>query len=275
MCSLEGIYTFRLPSLIECNEIPNNRSEIPSKTVVHAYSHLCDIEDSIPELDETAKIELLIGRDLISAHHVLDQRVGGYGLPFGQKLPLGWVIIGDVCLGKAHKPEVVDVYKTSVLSNGRNSFLVPCENDFSVKECSSDTFQPLKCDEKPALSIEDKRFLHIMESDFHRSSDGLWEAPLPFRDDRQPLPDNRPLALRRAKSFDVNQYSNPVKRKQVLDFIDNLLENQHAELAPELADTSERWYLPMFSVFHPKKPESIRVVLVSGCIAEFCASTKT
>lgn len=56
VCSLEGTLTLRLPSPIECNEIPNNRSEIPSKTVAHAYSHLCDIEDNIPELDETSKI---------------------------------------------------------------------------------------------------------------------------------------------------------------------------------------------------------------------------
>ena len=71
--SLQGTHTFRLPSLIECNEIPNKRSEIPSKTVVHANEQLCDIEDSIPELDETAKIKLLKDRDLMSAHHVLDQ----------------------------------------------------------------------------------------------------------------------------------------------------------------------------------------------------------
>ena len=74
VCSLEETHTFRLPSLIECNEIPNNRSEIPSKTFAHAYSQLCDIEDSIPELDEPAKIKFLTGRDLISAHHVLDQK---------------------------------------------------------------------------------------------------------------------------------------------------------------------------------------------------------
>ena len=129
-----------------------------------------------------------------------------------------------------------------------------------MNECISDIFKRLACDEKPALSIEDKTFLHIMESNFHRSSDGFWEAPIPFRDDRQPLPDNRPLALRRAKSFDVKVYYNPFKRKQVLDFIDNLLEHQYAEPALELSVTSERWYLPMFSVFHPKQPESIRVV---------------
>lgn len=96
--------------------------------------------------------------------------------PSVKNYPLDGLFIGDVCLGKAHKPEVVDVYKTSVLSNGRNSFLVPCENEFSVKEFSSDIFKRLACDEQPALSIEDKRFLHIMESNFHRSNDGFWEA---------------------------------------------------------------------------------------------------
>ena len=126
--SLDGSCTLRLPSLIECNEleIPDNKNEIPSKTVARVYPHLKDIENCVPELDQNTNIELLIGRDLISAHHVLDQRVGGDGLPFGQKLPLGWVIIGNVCLGRVHQPEIVSAYKTSVLSNGRTSLLIPC-----------------------------------------------------------------------------------------------------------------------------------------------------
>lgn len=169
------------------------------------------------------------GRDLISAHHVLDQRIGADGLPFGQRLPLGWVIIGNVCVGKAHQPEIISVLKTSILANGRASHLVPCESEILVKECHSDIFERLQCDEKPGLSIEDKKFLHIMDSSFHRSSDGFWEAPLPFRDSRQPLPDNRSMALRRAKSFDDNLRSNAVKQKQVIDFVEKLLQNKHAE----------------------------------------------
>lgn len=70
--SLNGSCTLRLPSLIECNEIPNNRNGIPSKTVAHGYSHLKEIENCIPDIDEDAKIELLIGRYLISAHRVLE-----------------------------------------------------------------------------------------------------------------------------------------------------------------------------------------------------------
>ncbi|XP_056001808.1 uncharacterized protein LOC130048781 [Ostrea edulis] len=72
------------------------------------------------------------------------------------------------------------------------------------------------------------------------------------------------MALRRAMSFDRNLRSNPIKCKQVVDFMDKLLVNHHAELAPELPAVSERWYLPMFAVHHPKKPESVRVVFDSS-----------
>ena len=79
-------------------------------------------------------------------------------MPFGQKLSLGWVIIGDACLGKANKPEVGGVRKTSVLSNGRNSLLV---NAFSVKECSCDIFKRLACDEKPDYLMDIRNFNNL------------------------------------------------------------------------------------------------------------------
>lgn len=118
------------------------------------------------------------------------------------------MIIGNVCLGKAHQPAIIGVSKTPILPKRKASHLVPCESEILVKECHSNIFERLQCDEKPDLSIEEKKFLRIMESSFHRSSNWIWEALLPFRDSRQPLPDNRSIALRRAKSFDAN---NPLK----------------------------------------------------------------
>ncbi|VDI30173.1 Hypothetical predicted protein [Mytilus galloprovincialis] len=38
---------------------------------------------------------LLIGRDLLKAHHVLDQRLGTAHCPFAQKLFLGWTTPDD------------------------------------------------------------------------------------------------------------------------------------------------------------------------------------
>lgn len=44
----------------------------------------------------------------------------------------------------------------------------------------------------------------------------------------------------------------------------NLIDNKHAEIAPKLDETVESWYLPVFGVYHPRKPEKIRCVFDSS-----------
>ena len=39
-------------------------------------------------------------------------------LRFEQRLDLGWVLVGEVCLGNAHKPSV-STFKTNVMENVR------------------------------------------------------------------------------------------------------------------------------------------------------------
>ena len=56
--SLDESCTFELPCLIE--DIPNSRSEIPSPGVAQAYLHLNDLTTCIPEVDDSAEIEILI-----------------------------------------------------------------------------------------------------------------------------------------------------------------------------------------------------------------------
>ena len=158
--SLDSSTTFHLPTVLECDDIPQNRDEIPSPDIMRQHSHLRDLSGFIPPIDDSCQIELLIGRDLINAHIVLEHRIG---VPYAQKLPLGWVLIGDTCLGKAQLPIMpitVDVRKTSVLPNGRPSLLDPCENMFTVKD--DKLFQRTLHDEKPGLSVEDRKFLAIM-----------------------------------------------------------------------------------------------------------------
>jgi hypothetical protein len=132
--SLDGKCSFRLPTRIECTELPNNRKEIPSPHVGKYFTHLADIGDYIPELMDNVEVESLIVRDLIDAHIVQDQRERTRGMPYGQKLPLGWVIIGPVCFDALHIPEMITVNKTIILENGRPSILQPCENKMTIKD---------------------------------------------------------------------------------------------------------------------------------------------
>ena len=47
---------------------------------------------------------LLIGRDIIKVHKVRQQLNGPDDAPYGQKLDLGWVIVGNVCRESGHTP---------------------------------------------------------------------------------------------------------------------------------------------------------------------------
>jgi hypothetical protein len=87
--SLDGSTTLRVLTLTDCNQIPNNRDEIPTPEVTKYYSHLQDITTFIPPVNNDAPILLLLGRDIISVHHVHDQRIGHDNSPYGQKLNLG------------------------------------------------------------------------------------------------------------------------------------------------------------------------------------------
>lgn len=53
-------------------------------------------------------------------------------------------------------------------------------------------------------------------------------------------------------------------KEHFLEFMKKVFENDHAELAPELEEHQERWYLPLFGVYHPQKPNQIRVVFDSS-----------
>lgn len=56
--------SFVLPPLLECSQIPNVCSEIPTPYIASKFSHMQHISTEIPALDEDAEILLLIGRDL-------------------------------------------------------------------------------------------------------------------------------------------------------------------------------------------------------------------
>lgn len=53
-------------------------------------------------------------------------------------------------------------------------------------------------------------------------------------------------------------------KRQYIDFMQNMLENDHAEPALPLEKHKEHWYLPSFGIYHPQKPDQLRVVFDSS-----------
>ncbi|XP_061829090.1 uncharacterized protein [Nerophis lumbriciformis] len=216
--SMDGKVSLPLPSLVECNDIPNNRSEIPTPNAASNHPHLKSIAQFIPELEQSTPILLLLGRDIIAAHKVRKQLNGPRDAPYAQKLDLGWVIVGNVCLGGVYKPDSVNAFYTQTAECKRPSIFQPCPNTLQVKErcsqfqykdypkiqttgiptCSreaeelgSTVFQQTRDDDKVSPSIEDISFLKIMRNNLKKDKNNSWVAPLPFKSLRRRLPDNK------------------------------------------------------------------------------------
>ncbi|XP_072010850.1 uncharacterized protein [Engystomops pustulosus] len=289
--SIDGRTSLTLPTIIECNQIPDNRSEIPTPDVAKHQPHLKHIAHLIPKLDPQAQIILLLGRDILQVHKPRHQINGPHNAPFAQKLDLGWVIVGDVCIGGVHRPTSVNNMLTSTLENGRPSLFQPCYSNIFIKElphsiplpchitsnlcdnhtCTSDhdhlgctVFQRTKEDNQLAMSFEDRLFLEIMEQGIVKDESNSWIAPLPFRPKRQCLPNNREQVYKRFASLRRNLQKKPDMKDHFFTFMERVFENSHAEIAPTLKDSEECWYLPIFGVYHPKKPGQIRVVFDSS-----------
>lgn len=86
----------QLPTLVEYEEIPDNRSEIPTPNAASHHKHLKAIASGIPPLDPKTNILLLLGRDILHVYEVCKQMNVPHNAPFAQKLDLGWVVTGDV-----------------------------------------------------------------------------------------------------------------------------------------------------------------------------------
>lgn len=263
--SMDGVNRLHIPTLIECDQIPNVRGEIATPEVAKSYPHLKDIAKLLPPMDKHAEILLLIGRDVPEAHHVLEQITGPHNSPFAQRLNLGWVVIGETCMGKVHKPDAA-VNKINIHADGRLSIFPPCHSKFDIRQDStptevhshgplqdksSDIFKTTKDDNKRGLSVEDEKFLHLMSEEMYQSPEGNWVAPLPFKSPRQRLKNNKSEAMKRARSLHHSLMNNPRKKQHFVDFMGKVLENNHAETAPPLEHGEEVWYLPLFGVYHP------------------------
>ncbi|KAI4903065.1 hypothetical protein NFI96_032847 [Prochilodus magdalenae] len=153
--------------------------------------------------------------DLIQVHKVREQCNGPHSSPYAQRLDLGWVIIGDVCLERTRRTTSVSVFRPSVLASGRHSILSPCTSGLVVKEkidspepphsfpsvsalshsnsvdrLSRNVFQRTQHDDKLGMSIEDELFLDLMDGEVNMDEANCWVAPLPFRPNRPHLPNN-------------------------------------------------------------------------------------
>lgn len=70
--------------------------------------------------------------------------------------------------------------------------------------------------------------------------------------------------MKRLKSVCHTLEKKPAMKEHYMQFMQKMTDSQHAEIVPVLQEGQESWYLPSFGIYHPKKPEQIRIVFDSS-----------
>ena len=293
--SIRGGKPVKLPTLIECNNIPKDKREIPTPEIAKQFDHLRDISEEILPFDNEAKVQLLIARNTPELLKVRAFRNGPNGTSWAHKLAVGWAICGQACIDRqggavhisTHRITSYDEFQSTYLQTAakfkKDSSIVHSKftlspNNFKVQESfakpkdQGDIYCTTEHDNEPTMSIDDRRFVEIMESQTHMNEKGHWEMPLPLRNSNPHFPNNREYALTRFKGLLRSFKRNPKIEQDYFDFMAKLLERvppslQDQSIENTNANPKKVWYLPHFGVYHPRKPNKIRVVFDSS--AEF------
>ena len=272
-------------------ELPSRRDQIPTPEIVDKWPHLNKIRDKIPPYEEYLEIALLISCNCPKAIKPKEVIQGKSEEPYAVRTLLGWSIVGPVA--KSNTPlgdhalnstchrilarEIIPGSRNSQLSflfNGKTKEII---NPSAISQMFELDFIEHKNAQRHGLSKEDRKFLQIAEEGIHQYKDGHYELPLPLKNEDIELPNNRDAALRRLNQLKrrFKSRNNQKYREDYVEFMKKMIDSGYAEKVPKVEDVSsvesERkrsvWYIPHHGVYHPKKPNKIRVVF--DCAAEF------
>lgn len=264
-----------LPPCVSQSHIPSNPDEIPNSTSVLDWPHLRHIATELIPVNKSQSVELglLIGGNLPQVFMSRQELTRGDHEPFARLTDLGWTLMGNV----GHQPHerqsstIVNLAVHQPTTRDTISFHVHTDsttNDYSadsinleskiLKMLSSD-FHSTPSDDNTMMSIDDKNFLSMMKDKIYKDREGYITMPLPLK--------HKP-GKNKSKIMAMNRFK--LLQKKLADatfsshyhtFMNEILTQGDAELVPDHElDNPTSWYIPHFGVYHPKKPDKIRVV---------------
>ena len=161
---------------------------------------------------------------------------------YAVRTDLGWSVVGGQSEAKTMCHRVMSKESPVVFKN----VLSLLERDFS--------------DDKGAkVSQEDLKFVRMVESSITQLEDGHLQMPVPFHC-RPCLPVNKAQASLRLGHLKCKLERDKKYCDDYVNFVQDVIKHGDAEEAQADVKEGEVWYIPHHGIYHPKKPNKIRVV---------------
>ena len=250
--SLDGGFSECLNGVLVVPSIP---TRYPQREIdITRYPYLSDI--ALPSISSGEKAELLIGMD--NSHLLMPIEVrsdeNATRAPYATRSVFGWALNGPVegC-NDSHV-------------RGVSSFHITLEEQVgNMWEFENRDVNDMG---KVCYSVEDQRVLDLWQSEIEFDN-GHYTLPIPWRQSRPSLPNNRYLAECRLHS-QVRRLNKTGLLNVYNDNVTKMVDNGYAERVPDsdlLLNDGSIWYLPHHHVTSESKPGKIRVVF--DCAAKY------
>ncbi|XP_073728111.1 uncharacterized protein [Misgurnus anguillicaudatus] len=238
----------------EC--IPINRDHIPTQETAKNWNHLKPITNELPPL-LSCEVGLLIG---YNCPRVLAPRkviLGKDDEPYAILTDIGWSIIG--CSTPGFRESTISLCHR--ITTKEMPTLTPLE---AIHVLESD-FKDVATD-NATVSQEDIMFLDKLREGINKNAQGHYEMPLPFKQ-RPFLPDNRELAIVRLNHLSRKFSKEEKYKSDYITYMNDIIERGDVEIVNDDGTNGEKWYIPHHGIYHPKKPDKLRVVF--DCSAKY------
>ena len=267
-----------LPITYSRNFIPTDRSHIPTPTIAKKWPHLRRIAHLMHPLQD-CEVGLLIGYNCPLAMAPRSYITGQGNQPFAIQTDLGWSIVGSTdpyvdgdAIGTTHRIVVKDIQdqlsprteqeahrqEVRFITNTKVKEVMDIPSTEITRILESDFTDGSKGDKHTSQEV--MLFPEKIGNGIHQQEDRQYSMPLPFRI-RPSLPNNRNAARRRFSHLRRRFKSDEKYFRDYKTFMDELTEHGDAKKIPaEELNGVPAWYVPHHGVYHPKKPDKIRVV---------------
>ena len=258
-----------IPQAYSRDLIPGNRQHIPTPSKIKDWPHLAQIGSCLSE-ELDVPIAMLIGYNCNAALMPRDVIPADGISPYAERSALGWGVVGPLHHQKIVSNQLIS-YEVSKADQSESDHY----SSIALRTCAKEVYSLVDLckilDQEfhdtdlhsESLSIEDKRFISLMDKNAVQRADGHLEMPLPFKNcDKPLLPCNEKAALMR-----LNSLRERLKRdRQYFDdysaFMSELIRSGHARKVEDsgLTNPGFVWFLPHHGVYNENKPGKIRIV---------------
>ena len=197
----------------------------------HLWKHLRGI--NFPMIGRNETVDMLIGIDHADLIYSIREVRGDFGEPIARLTPLGWTCIGG-------------------LSNNRN------RNHFAFWAKGTDRLDQLlnrywDMDDTDDQSHPSVHPASEMVQESLSYDKGRYTVGIPWKADRQELPNNRDMAMKRLEGTERRLRRSPDVADAYQRTIEKYKEKGYVSQVPKSDEEKDGWYLPHFAVVKPDR----------------------